>query len=153
MPEGSNSCASRKWSTLVPYTPSRPNQRLCDLSKNLRPSHSSIRSPVQFPPANPVIQPAPLASFGNHFAATQAALKTTPPTCAEQRGLRIRTACEALISSCIHCWAHGLDYRSHSLADCQLNRINEMHPAWPTWVKLLKLPLDCCFFCGCPLKV
>jgi Helicase conserved C-terminal domain len=105
------------------------------------------------PRANPINQPAPIASFGNHFAAAQAALKLAHPTGDKQCGFKIRTACEGLIGSCTHCWAHGLDYHSHDLKKCQFNRMNEVHPVWSTWDRLFKLPLGCCFFCGCPLKV
>lgn len=106
-------------------------------------------------PVNPVNRPAPLATFGNHFAAAQTALTSArvPATYSEKCGLEIRTACQALTGSCVHCWAHGIEYHSHSLANCQLNRINEAHPEWKTWSKLIRLPVGCCFFCGCQLKV
>jgi Helicase conserved C-terminal domain len=106
-------------------------------------------------PSNSVNRPAPLATFGNHFAAAQTALKIArvPPTYAEKCGLEIHTACQALTGSCVHCWAHGIEYHSHSLVNCQLNRINEMHPEWKTWSKSFRLPVGCCFFCGCQLKV
>jgi hypothetical protein len=107
----------------------------------------------QLPHPNPVNQPAPLATFGTHFAAAQAALRTAPPTYSEQRGLEIRAACQALTGSCVHCWAHGVEYQSHRLVNCRLNEILEMQPEWKTWGKLLRLPVGCCFFCGCPLKV
>ena len=117
---------------------------------------------IQRPPIPPAVrpphrnllnQPAPLATFGTHFAAAQAALRITPPTYSEQRGLEIRAACQALTGSCVHCWAHGFEYQSHRLMNCRLNEVQQMHPEWKTWGKLLRLPVGCCFFCGCSLKV
>jgi hypothetical protein len=104
---------------------------------------------------NPMSRPAPLATFGNHFAAAQTTLTSArvPATYTKKCGLEIRTACQALTGSCVHCWSHGIEYHSHSLANCQLNRINEMHPEWKTWNKTVRLPMGCCFFCGCELKV
>jgi hypothetical protein len=97
-------------------------------------------------------QPAPLATFGNHFAAAQAAMKRVPNP-SEESGLIIRNACQALMKSCVHCWAYGVEYHSHELAGCALHKINEAHPQWKTWRKLLKFPAGCCFFCGCPTTV
>jgi hypothetical protein len=95
----------------------------------------------------------PLATFGNHFAAAQAALKSDPPSYSEERGLIIRMASQALAKSCVHCWVHSVDHHSHELVNCGLNKINTAHLAWKNWRKLLKFPAGCCFFCGFPLKV
>ena len=102
--------------------------------------------------ANPINRPAPSATFGNHFAAAQAALRQAPKD-SEQHGLKIRTACEVLATSCVHCWAHDFEYHSHSLSNCTLNKANEAHREWKKWNKYFKLPVGCCFFCGCPLEV
>ena len=104
-------------------------------------------------PANPVNHPAPMASFGNHFAAAQATLKQVPPCYSEECGLRLYLACQALAKSCVRCWADGIEYHSHGLADCTLNKANKVHTEWRIWSKSLRLPAGCCFFCGCPLQV
>jgi hypothetical protein len=83
----------------------------------------------------------------------EAALKSISPSYSEERGLIIRIVCQALIKSCVHCWAHGVDYHSHNLVNCGLNTINVAHPAWKGWRKLVRLPAGCCFFCGFLLKV
>jgi len=103
--------------------------------------------------ANPINQPAPSATFGNHFAGAQAVLKQITPTHLEQQGLKIRMACQGLAGSCVYCWSQGLEHHTHSLPDCELNRTNEAHREWRNWRKYLQLPAGCCFFCGFPLKV
>jgi hypothetical protein len=102
---------------------------------------------------NPVNQPAPLATFGNHFAAAQATLKRVPLTYSEECALQIRKACQVLAKSCIYCWSQYFEYHSHGLSDCPVNKTNEAHHKWKTWVGSLKLPAGHCFYCGCPLKV
>lgn len=106
------------------------------------------------PPTDPINQPAPSATFGNHFAAAQAtsALKHTQ-IYSEARGLQIRMACEALAKACVHCWAHDFEFHSHGLSNCPFNKINEAHRVWKNWRKYFKLPVGCCFFCGCSLEV
>jgi hypothetical protein len=108
--------------------------------------------PLKPAPMNPMNHPAPQATFGNHFAAAQAALKQVSLSNSEDHGLQVLLACKALTKSCVYCWAHGMEYHSHCLVDCVFNRANEVHRDWQTWSKSLQLPAGCCFFCGCPLQ-
>jgi hypothetical protein len=85
--------------------------------------------------------------------AAPTALKQVPLRYSDERGLQIHRACQALTQSCVYCWAHSTEYHSHRLADCLLNKANEIHPEWKTWSKSLRLPAGGCFFCGCPLRV
>jgi Helicase conserved C-terminal domain len=116
-------------------------------------AHRSITLPHAH--ANPATsnQPAPLATFGNHFAAAQAVLKRVPPSYSEECGLKFRAACRVLAHSCVYCWSQALEYQSHRLSDCPSNGANEAHPKWKKWGHSLKLPVGYCFFCGFPRKV
>jgi hypothetical protein len=86
------------------------------------------------------------------LAAVQATLKQVLPSYSEERDLQICMPCQVLTKSCVHCRAHDVEYHSHSLSDCTLNKANELHPEWKTWSKFFRLPLGCCFFCSCRLK-
>lgn len=67
----------------------------------------------------------------------------------------IRIACDRLASSCVNCWCNGLEHHSHRLADCRLKPINLCNDSenLRKWLSTLRLPIGCCFYCGCPLKV
>jgi hypothetical protein len=78
--------------------------------------------------------------------------KATEPR-AEELGGIIRTACDNLAKSCIACWMSGLEYHSHPLDECRWGRIEFRSEMWRKWIKTLRLPVGCCFFCGCPRKV
>jgi hypothetical protein len=108
---------------------------------------------LPFATGNPVNQPAPMATFGNHFVASHAALKQVPTGYSEECGHQIRMAAQALAKSCIFCWSQGSEYHSHSLPDCPMNSANRSHSLWKKWNSFLKLRAGCCFYCGCPLKV
>ena len=83
----------------------------------------------------------------------QAAMQLVTPTHLEQVGLRIPMACQGLARSCVFCWSQGVEYHSHMLTYCELNRINVVHREWKNWNRYFKLPAGSCFFCGFPLKV
>ena len=125
-----------------------------DLLQHPLPSNDTKTIPIATPPAtktiskyplqqlkpalaNPINHPAPLASFGNHFAAAQATLKQVPPNYSKDYGLQLYLACQALAKSCVQCWASGVEYHLHGLVDCKLNKANEVHPEWKTWSKCL----------------
>jgi hypothetical protein len=103
----------------------------------------------------PINHPAPLASFSHHLAAANAYLGfgKTKPTSDEELGRYIHVACNVLAKSCVNCWCHGLECRSHTLAECDLRSFGESDKEWQKWVKLLRFPVGCCFYCGCPQKV
>ena len=65
----------------------------------------------------------------------------------------IRIACDKLASSCINCWCNGLKYHSHRLVDCPFKPIDLCNENWKKWRSTFRLPISCCFFCGCPQKV
>ena len=127
---------------------------------DLAPSSIQTRGPIDARTrlallSDPLKQPAPSASFGTHLAAANSCLAfgNARTTCAEELGGIIRTACDNLAKSCIACWSSGLEYHSHSLNECRWGRIELRSEKWKKWVKALRLPVGCCFFCGCPRKV
>lgn len=65
----------------------------------------------------------------------------------------IRIACDKLASSCVNCWSNGLNYHSHRLVDCPFKPIDLCNENWKKWRSTFRLPISCCFFCGCPQKV
>jgi len=105
--------------------------------------------------SDPLKEPAPSASFGTHLAAANSCLAIGKAriTYAKEFGGIIRTACDNLAKSCIACWSSGLEWHLHSLNECQWGRIELLSERWKKWVKTLRLPVGCCFFCGCPQKV
>lgn len=104
---------------------------------------------------DPLKQLAPLAKFSNHLAAANACLASgkVKSTTAEELGGSIRIACDNLAKSCVACWCNGLEYHSHSLADCHWKPSGLCDENWRKWVSTLRLPIGCCFYCGCPQKV
>jgi hypothetical protein len=99
--------------------------------------------------------PTPSASPSQHFGTANASVgyRKSKPTSDEELGYYIRAACEVLAKSCVNCWCHGFEYRSHNLAECELLLFGERDEEWRKWVKLLRFPVGCCFYCGCPQKV
>ena len=96
--------------------------------------------------------PAPLATFGNHFAAAQASAKYVSAKPTDQHLQQIHAAVQTLANCCVHCWSHGLEYSAHRLAECPFYA-DELRKLWKTWKRHVRLPVGCCFFCGCPLNV
>ena len=121
-------------------------------SKPLR-WHQHSASSLPSAPTNPLNHPAPLGTFGNHVAASQASLAPISTCDPDQTGPKIRVACQALAKSCVSCWFHGLEYHSHCLAECPRNREGTVRPEWSRLDRHLKLPVGFCFYCGCSLKV
>jgi hypothetical protein len=176
VPEGSPSRAL----TTHPVTHITRPSRLYDLSTFLNHNSASFndhqvsdpglhRIPVELAPMShlqtdlstshlfpsPINQPAPSASFSHHLAAANACLafgKATP-TSDEELGRYIHVACNVLAKSCVNCWCHGFEYYSHTLAECDLYSFGKNDEEWQQWVKLLRFPVGCCFYCGCPQKV
>ena len=150
-----------------------PHAQLCDvcaMQSNCRPDSALHHIPDHLAPpfpssqpmsaqlsllSNPLHQPAPSATFLTHLAAANSILafgKPTP-TVAEELGRRVRIACDSLSRSCVNCWCNGFEYHSHSLADCPLSLTDLRGKSWKVWLSALRLPVGCCFYCGCPQKV
>lgn len=108
--------------------------------------------PTRLP--DPIRQPAPLATFATHLAAANAcfAFGKVIPTDMEDLGRCIRIACDRLAKSCVNCWCNGLNYHSHSLAECRWTA-SLLNENWRKWRSKLRLPIGCCFYCGCSEKV
>ncbi|KAG5223759.1 P-loop containing nucleoside triphosphate hydrolase protein [Salix suchowensis] len=135
-------------------------------SPHRRPSTSLIKptSPPVNPlhalsvlPTHPLRQPAPQASFANRLLAAWKVLESRH----EQRtsasvtiALLVLKACRSLCTICVACWFHGalLQSQSHRLQDCERHGNFFRTPAWDLWKKELRLPVGCCYFCGCPQK-
>ena len=99
---------------------------------------------------DPFMHPAPIANFGSHFAAAQASLIVSPPPPLCLIARKIAEACRILSKSCVACWALSLHYHSHSLAECPFTFAKDDHPMWRDWTRHLRLPVNHCFYCGCP---
>ncbi|KAF9486674.1 hypothetical protein BDN71DRAFT_1437414, partial [Pleurotus eryngii] len=69
--------------------------------------------------------------------------------------LLVLKACRSLCTICVACWFHGalLQSQSHRLQDCERHGNFFRTPAWDLWKKELRLPVGCCYFCGCPQKM
>jgi hypothetical protein len=104
---------------------------------------------------NPLNQPAPSATFANHLAAANACLAfgRVRSTHTEDLARSIRIACDNLAKSCVICWSNGFEYHSHCLAECHWRPIGLCDENWRKWESTLRLPVGCCFYCGCPQKV
>jgi hypothetical protein len=105
---------------------------------------------------DPMNQRAPSASFSTHLAAANSCLAIGNARIARVEGLGggiIRTACNNLAKSCIACWSSGSEFHSHRLDECQSGRTKLGSETWRKWLKTFRLPVGCCFFCGCPYKV
>lgn len=103
---------------------------------------------------DPLKKPAPLATFTNHLAAANACVALGKVRFTDtDLGGSIREACDNLAKSCVNCWCNGLEYHSHTLAECRWRPANLRDESCKKWVSTLRLPIGCCFFCGCPLKV
>lgn len=105
---------------------------------------------------NPVHQPAPSATFSTHLAAANASLafsEKVRSTRSEELGHCVHLTCDSLAKSCVNCWCNGFEYHSHSLAECRWSLTVLRNNNWKTWVSNLRLPVGCCFYCGCPQKV
>jgi len=116
---------------------------------------TDVRSQLTLLP-DPLNQPAPSASFATHLAAANSCLaigKARITRAEELGGGIIRTACDNLAKSCIACWSNGLECHSHRLDECWWGRTELRSETWRKWLKTLRLPVGCCFFCGCPYKV
>lgn len=147
-----------------------PGAQLCDIcmtqSSSQFPDPGLHRIPDHLAPGKPVDapaqltprfnqqnQPAPSATFATHLAAANASLvfEAVRPTEIEDSGHSIHVACEGLVKSCVSCWCNGLEHHSHRLTDCLL-RSDEIDNL-QKWASTLRLPVGCCFYCGCPQKV
>ena len=123
------------------------------------PDHLAPGTPVNTTPAqltprfNQQNQPAPSATFTTHLAAANASLvfEAVRPTKIEESGHLIRVTCESLARSCVSCWCNGLEHHSHRLAECPLRSVE--FDNWQKWASTFRLPVGCCFYCGCPQKV
>lgn len=102
---------------------------------------------------DPLRQPAPLATFTHHFAAANALLSADKANRGEDRGYTIRLACNNLAKSCVNCWCNGFEYHSHNLVECPYRPAGFSSQNWQRWIAAIRLPVGCCFFCGCPQKV
>lgn len=106
---------------------------------------------------DPLLQPAPSATFGIHLAAANSCLAAGKAAFvhANDLGSIVRTASNNLAKSCANCWSNGLEYHSHPLDECRWRpfELCSAGGGWKEWRKSLRLPVGCCFFCGCPLKV
>lgn len=137
-------------SNLYPI-PALPSSRLCDV---IQPSQSTdFRAQVKCLP-DPMIQPAPLASFATHLAAaTSFADGSVKSSRFDQECHAIRLAGDHLSKTCSNCWSNGFEFNSHSLAECPLRPFDLESGSWIKWVSMLRFPIGCCFYCGCPHKV
>jgi hypothetical protein len=116
--------------------------------------NDNVRTQLALLP-DPLSQPAPSASFGIHLAAANSclAIGRVRIARAEELGAIIRIACDNLAKSCVACWSSGLECHSHSLDECRWGRVEFRSETWKKWMKTIRLPVGCCFFCGCPQKV
>ena len=104
---------------------------------------------------DPLNQPAPSASFSTHFTASNSCLdigKARINCSRESGGGIIRAACDNLSKSCVACWSSCLEY-SHPLDECRWGRTQLRSEMWRKWLQSFRLPIGCCFLCGCPQKV
>lgn len=133
-----------------------PDPGLCRIPDHLAP-RIPVDTPAQHaqlkPQFNQRNQPAPSATFATHLAAANASLvsEVVRPTKIEESGHSIRLTCEGLTRSCVSCWCNGLEHRSHRLDKCPLR--SDEFDNWQKWASKLRLPVGCCFYCGCPQKV
>jgi hypothetical protein len=102
---------------------------------------------------DPLRQPAPNAKFAHHLAAANACLSTGKSNDSEDSSYYVRVACNNLAKSCVNCWCNGFKYHSHSLADCPYRLVGSLSENQKRWITSIRLPVGCCFFCGCPQKV
>ena len=102
--------------------------------------------------SDPLHQRAPSATFQTQLAAANSVLAfgKPRPTGADELGCRVRIACDSLAKSCVNCWCNGFEHHSHSLADCLTDLRAK---SFKIWLSALRLPVGCCFYCGCPQKV
>lgn len=130
-----------------------PDPGLHRISDHLAPGIPADAQAQLAPRFNQRNQPAPSATFATHLAAANASLafEAVRPTKIEESGHSIRVACENLVKSCVSCWCNGLEHHSHRLAECLLRsvEIDDLRK----WASTLRLPVGCCFYCGCPQKV
>ncbi len=139
------------------FTSEHPDQGLhCipgDLAPPALPSPDAQKQLTLVP--DPLKEPAPSASFAIHLAAANSCLVFGKAgfTRAEELGGFIRTAGDNLAKSCVNCWSHGLEYHSHHLGECRWRPFELLSEKWGEWRKTLRLPVGCCFYCGCPQKV
>ncbi|KAF9487677.1 hypothetical protein BDN71DRAFT_600788 [Pleurotus eryngii] len=70
-------------------------------------------------------------------------------------GYRVQTICRVLESACMSCWLkEGLAKgKSHRFGECSESRSIAQSSLWKEWVKRLRLPVDCCYFCGISLTM
>lgn len=103
---------------------------------------------------DPLNQPTSSASFATHFAAANSSLDIGKAriNCSRELGGVIRTACDNLAKSCVACWSSCLEY-SHPLDECRWGRTQLRSEMWKKWLQSFRLPVGCCFLCGCPQKV
>ena len=103
---------------------------------------------------DPLNQPASSASFATHFAAANSCLDIGKAkiNCSRELGSIIRTACDNLTKSCVACWSSCLEY-SHPLDECRWASTQLRSEMWRKWDLSFRLPVGCCFLCGCPQKV
>ena len=138
----------------------RPDPGLHRIPHDLAPASIQPREPnnVQTQLAllpDPLNQPASSASFATHFAAANSCLdigKARLNCSRDLVGGIIRTACDNLAKSCVACWSSCLEY-SHPLDECRWGRTQLRSEMWGEWLQSLRLPIGCCFLCGCPQKV
>jgi len=102
---------------------------------------------------DPCRQPAPNAMFTHHLAAANACLSAAKTNYGEDPSYTIRVACNNLSKSCVNCWCNGFKYHSHSLANCPYRPAGFLSEDSKRWIAAIRLPVGCCFFCGCPQKV
>jgi hypothetical protein len=133
---------------LAPSLPSSPPTKFrMSITNEMSPQLSLLSDPIH--------QPAPLATFPTHLAAANSTLAfgKARSTVAEELGRSVRIACESLAKSCVNCWCNGFEYHSHSLAECRWSPTSLHDEKWKAWLSALRLPVGCCFYCGCPQKV
>jgi hypothetical protein len=154
-----------------------PHAQLCDICSTQlncqRPDPGLRRIPVDLTPASiqprgqnnvrtqlallpdPLNQPASSASFATHFTAANSCLDIGKARINHSRELGggiIRTACDNLSKSCVACWSSCLEY-SHPLDECRWAHTQLRSETWRKWLQSFRLPIGCCFLCGCPQKV
>jgi hypothetical protein len=102
---------------------------------------------------DPLRQPAPNGVFAHHLAAANACLSGAKANYGEDPSYSIRVACNNLAKSCVNCWCNGFKYHSHGLVDCPYRPAGFLGENSKKWIAAIRLPVGCCFFCGCPQKV
>lgn len=132
--------------------PALPSSRLSDV---IQPSQSAdFQAQLKRLP-DPMTQPAPLALFSTHLAAATSSLtdESVKYSHFDQECHTIRLAGDHLSKTCSNCWSNGFEFNSHSLAQCRLRPFDFEGDSWIKWVSMLRFPIGCCFYCGCPHKV